>query len=330
MKNRLIVVVFMLTVLTGCRGGPGYPPPDEFNGWIGYSLRAKIFAEDIYGNMWIGLYKFDGQKWQKFFQNYENEERSIACGKDGSVWMGFIKFVVMTKDTGNTWDTYNLPSGELNRITVDDSNYLWAATTEGVRKFDGDVWTTFTTLDNLPSDTVLAIQSIKNNIIVACTEKGVAIYKNNVWLTHKENSEIPDTSYTNIVKDFQGNAWFPGFKKYDGNNWINLNIEKIEKSSDMCNITFAVDLKGNLWAGFYYKFSDNLVEYGEPPEGNGILKYNMQTGVITEFHSYSGEGQYDPPGNSGLLHGAVYSIFVDSHNNKWMGTYGGVSEYTME
>jgi ligand-binding sensor domain-containing protein len=102
-----------------------------------------------------------------------------------------------------------------------------------------------------------------------------------------------------IVIDHDGKVWAGGYGRggisiWDGSAW-----QRDERFSWLLNITdMAVDSANRIWLG-----SDD-----------GVMV--VAGSVITTYNT----------GNSGLTNNQVRAVVIDNDNNKWFGTYGGVSK----
>lgn len=107
--------------------------------WIGYFATAQNAAN--------GLGQYDKKTWAVCNQPGDGAGKNInaiVVDRNGTLWLGTEKGGVVSFD-GKAWQTYTtregLPSNEIFGLTVDEKNNVWAATWEGVAKFDGNTWT---------------------------------------------------------------------------------------------------------------------------------------------------------------------------------------------
>lgn len=113
-------------------------------------------AVDKAGNIWVssdynGICKFNGSTWVNytmanmgFSYNLGNAVRTIVADIDGAIWAAHIpnpkqgEYGGFTKFDGARWnviDINGLPTQSIYSIYVDQSNYKWIGTNEGIGKF---------------------------------------------------------------------------------------------------------------------------------------------------------------------------------------------------
>lgn len=331
------------------------PTPEEMIGWVNYpDVYVSHMAEDIWGNIWCsrmimgpdlvrrpdGVYKFDGINWlvysgQDIGVPDPVKVNDIYCSKDGKVYVALATgYPFDYKEgigifDGNKWTVIKespsgLASNQVNCLCVDENNNLWAGTDKGLSMFNGTNWKTFTKSDGLLNDTILDVDYHRNKVF-CFTKLGFAVYDGVSWTVANYDSLY----YANCIKDFNGNIYLPklgevtgftgnqciGYWYYDGELWQFLSQERN-------SIVFAVDSKGKFW-----------VSPARPPgtENAALGGVAKQTSSEwDEFYSYASWIYADSRGNSGLLDNGVWLIFIDSKNNKWFATGGGLSKYELE
>ena len=144
---------------------------------------------------------------------------SIAGG-GGEVW-------VARKNGGAT--RFRLHGGELQTSTYTQRNGLagnavysiyrapdgtvWAGTLgEGLSRFRGGSWHTFTTQDGLPSNTISVITGNAAGDIVVGTPNGLAELRSNRWVTYAAHDGLPPGSIESLSLDAAGTIWIGSAK----------------------------------------------------------------------------------------------------------------------
>ncbi|MFA5512819.1 MAG: two-component regulator propeller domain-containing protein [Candidatus Kapaibacterium sp.] len=218
--------------------------------------------------------------------------------------MGLSKYdgTTLTTWTPEDLKTLGFPSTNIRSMKTDDQGNIWFGMSYGtIIKFDGTQTTIYNSENsNLPSGLFLYVSSInfdsKNNVWISIYQGGIAKFENDEWIVFDvNNSEVPTNDIRNIKFDSQDNLWLAtdiGLVKYDNQNWTLLN-------DDNSNITVKsilnldIDLEDNIWF-----FSSGPT---------GVFKYDGNT-----FTNYLRT-------NSELMGNTITCIYVDSHNNKWLG-----------
>jgi two component regulator with propeller domain len=141
-----------------------------------------------------------------------------------------------------------LISNEVTSIVFDPKNRAWFGTTQGISRYDGNRWVTYSSSNSkLAADEVWAIAFDKNDRAWIGTNSGINVFDGNAW-THYRFEEIGFGSPgSKIFLDHLGRIWVQG--NYDvsifaGNKWIGL---AEEDGYDNYDSSSATDQKGNLW-----------------------------------------------------------------------------------
>ncbi|MDQ6845609.1 MAG: ATP-binding protein, partial [Bacteroidota bacterium] len=181
---------------------------------------------------------------------------------------------------------------------------LWFGTLNGgVSKYDGEMFTNYTTAQGLCNNTVRSISADEKGNLWFCTYGGgLSKYAGNSFTNFTMAQGLPNNVVFGIAEDINGNLWFGtaggGAGKYDGNSFINYT--KAQGLADNVIYCIGKDKMGNLWFG---------------TSGKGISKYDGKS-----FTNYSTL--------QGLANNVIFSIFEDTKGNLWIGTSGGgVNKY---
>lgn len=188
----------------------------------------KIF-EDRRGNLWFAgeqiLIKYDG----KSFQNFSITDVAappVAIYQDDHGLISFIySYTVAVYDNGSYKflrrdEILGEPLGDkqVRASTIDSTGNLWLATNNGIIKYDGRQFTTYTTEDGLLVNDIRDILVDKQrNLWCAMWGGGVAIYNGENFQTITTKDGLVHNNVRSIFEDSQGNLWFAtdgGVTKY--------------------------------------------------------------------------------------------------------------------
>lgn len=223
-------------------------------------------------------------------------------------------------------------SAEIEQAPVQISEYpeapledrhgnLWFCTAfDGLIRYDGREFVSFTTKDGLASNTVRDILEDEDGILWIATAGGLSSYDGESFttLTEYENGPFTYGSFGkegnhrelwDVLKDRQGHLWIAtmdGVFRHNGTSFSHFPLPVIaaptsfEFTSNMVYCIFE-DQDGTLWFG---------------TDGAGVVSYDGSTMVVyTEKED-------------GLCSDRVCSILQDRQGNFWFGTSGGgVSRY---
>lgn len=287
--------------------------------------------------------------------------KSVAIDGRGVVWVS-SKTSGVGSFNGTAWTWHNqggMAAGSVKDIAVDRDGNPWFATSGGVMKYDGAVWSTITTAQGLPNDDIQAVTVGPDNALWISwfnrTSGGVSRLANNAWTYYdRNNSGLGDIQIFSILIDRNGHLWFgtksAGAKMFDGTNWTTYNSPNFLKSNEVRQIVqdsndvmwFATRgggvtrFDGENWTTFTLAdgLSSNSVwamaldsvgnlwcaTYASPPETPG-------GGGVCKF---DGERWTVYTISDGLAHNVTNGIAIDSLGRRWIGTDAGVSLMTGE
>jgi len=269
---------------------------------IVYSIK-----EDVQNNIWFATYegisKFDG----KTFKNYSvvnglpNERvEDLIFDSSGNLWLGTYGGG-LGKLLNDSIISISLREGVNNNIIKSilqdrEGNY-WIGTWNGIFKYNGDRFTTFTQDDGLTSNNMLSVFSDPMN---------------KIWF----------------------GSLAGGINVYDGKSFNHITTANGLKSNTIWSIY--QDHEMNYWFGTtngpakYYQSSNTLVTpYAEL---NGLIIYAILQDEKNAMYFGTDRGLYRYDGNSitlfstqeGLQNDKVRVLFQDKENKIWVGTLKGL------
>ncbi|MBD3240108.1 MAG: PorV/PorQ family protein [Chitinivibrionales bacterium] len=75
-------------------------------------------------------------------------------------------------------------------LVIDESNQVWVGTEQGLWRYDGSSWKTFTVLEGLPSNNITAIAVGGYGSVAVGTDRGLVVYAQGLWKTYEG---LPDS-----------------------------------------------------------------------------------------------------------------------------------------
>ncbi len=205
-------------------------------------LRRRGIVEilqDEGGAMWFatttGVSRYEDGK----FTNYtvanglsHNRVWSMMMDSNGTLWAGTRGGVC--RFDGESFVPFPIPRAEVENpysnispllawgMAEDQAGNLWFGMDgEGVRKFDGESFTTYTTKDGLAGNNVRSVYCDRRGRIWFGTAKGgVSCYDGTTFRNFTEKDGLTNNSISGILEDSAGNMWFStlgeGACRYDG------------------------------------------------------------------------------------------------------------------
>jgi len=196
--------------------------------------------------------------------------------------------------------TEGLINNSVNCVTIDDNQNIWFGTNNGVSKFDGVNWESFTTdmSPDLVDNSITAICATSAGEIWLGSDFGVSVFDGSTWVTYVEEDGLGDDRVSYISEDVDGVIWIAeknGLSRFDGSSWITYGTEEGLPFGGLNYVTF--DSNNELWLA---NSIFGLIHF----DGLNFTTYNT---------------------NSGLISNTVRAIAIDENDNKWVGTAQGIS-----
>src|SRR5580692_10214640 len=134
------------------------------------------------------------------------------------LWVGLIYATTLlaldphkalTQYTRAIWtQAEGLPQDTIRAITQTSDGYLWLGTEEGLARFDGYDFITFTKGDgSLPSNSITALAADKDGSLWIGTPDGLSHYANRRFTTFKTADGLPDNTIASLLVDHSGTLW---------------------------------------------------------------------------------------------------------------------------
>lgn len=296
----------------------GWVTYTEDDGLAGNIVDSIAIAPD--GTLWFGtgwgVSSFDGETWVTY-DRIDMPTSSIpvvALAPDGALWLG--SYYGVSRFDGDSCTTYTTCTSTINQgldrpglepnwvqaIAVARDGVVWFNTPgledRGVCRFDGEIWTTYTTDDGLVSNSVQCIAVAPDGAVWFGTGGGVSRFDGENWTTYTAQDGLANNFATSIAVAPDGTLWFgvgDGVSRFDGENWTTYTT-----ADGSWVESIAVGPDGVLWL------------YA----GQGVSRFDGQTWVT-----------YTPAnsGLAGLARGSPRGLAVDNQGRVWVGTWNGLS-----
>ena len=310
----------------------------EYKIWVGTENGISIIDQDK-------IYDFNELK------NFNNESVKLFLQDIyGDIWIGLFNNGVLRFDGQNVHKCYGLASEEIRSGLIDNRGDLWFGTfLGGLSRLPADWFEILNIKTGLSSDAVYPIAEDKEGrIYFGHYAKGVSIYdQEKITILNSKNGLISN-DLSSILVDSKGNIWYgtlDGITKFDGKKYKSFNKKNNLKSDFVLKIF--EDRNGFVWIasdGGISKYDPKIdditdvysEEYGiknswindiyEDNSGNiwfathnfGVLKFNGNNFEVIDT-------------SKGLPINNIFSVTQDRFGNYWFGTDGaGLSRFDGE
>lgn len=218
---------------------------------------------------------------------------------------------------------YAMEEGLINSNVIqmieDHQGFIWAATQDGLFRFDGYSFKQFNhdPLDpkSIPAIYINTLFVDRRGTLWVGTDDGLAefVAETESFINHQHNPDDSTSISSNIVmsidEDRDGNLWIGTFG--GGVNHFNLNKKRFT------SYTHDANQSGSISSNNIYKVlidSNNIVWIGTRNEG--LDRFDPSTGQFNNYRHIEGD-------ESSISHNRVYTLLNGSDGYLWIGTRGG-------
>jgi ligand-binding sensor domain-containing protein len=235
-------------------------------------------------------------------------------------------------------------------IAEDKAGNLWFGTSEGLIKYDGKAFTTFSIKGGLPGEEeeIWGLTIDKSGLIWVGSTGGVNQFDGEKFIpfslpdskAEKAKPMLSDKLVFKILEDRNGTMWFAtdgnGIFKYNNGTFTHLTTENGLVDNNTADIL--EDSQGNIWIGTFYggvskfdgKTYTNFTKNGMIA---GTETYNFyEDSKSNIWFTAEGYGVYRYDGHrfkqftteDGLTSNVTQSILEDKKGNVWFGSWQGL------
>ena len=279
--------------------------------------------------------------------------RTMYQDKKGNYWFGTNGDGIIRYD-GQTLEKMTLadvsPHFRVLEIVEDKASNLWFGTSEGLIKYDGEKFRTFSKKEGLPGDDeeIWGLTIDKNGLIWIGSIGGVSHFDGERFIPFSLPNSIvenpkPMLSHKlvfKIIEDNNGTMWFAtdgnGIFKYRNGEFIHLTAKYELTDNNVADIL--EDKDGNIWIGTFYggmsKFDGKTyTNFTKDKIIEGDEAYNFyEDSQGNVWFTSEGYGVYRYDGNNfkqfttedGLTSNVTQSIFEDYKGQVWFGSWQGL------
>lgn len=270
-------------------------------------------AELLWVGTEAGISSFDGTLFsdplivrQRALSHHFIED--LHADDDGTLWIVTFGGGVSIYDPEEETYEYlfppetGLPANDVYGLLEDSQGNIWVGTSEGVAKFDGHKWETFTQFNSgLAYRYVTGLAEDKQGRIWISTLSGGSVYNHGEWIEYDRfgdaegEQRLPSNSLFNVYYDSQDRVWFAtglGAAVLEGGEWTLYNRGDGLNTNIISVVT--EDSVGRVWLTHW--------------QGINILDNGIWNSLKTE--------------NADIRTDLVLASREDSRGRMWFGTIG--------
>ncbi|MCB9066663.1 MAG: response regulator [Calditrichae bacterium] len=235
------------------------------NNWQVYGKKNGLNNERIYdlyedekGVIWIGAHRGVSQFANGKFQNPEifqhlGRVNRIVGDQSGNIWIASLHNGVV-RYTGSEVERIEVPNQIFtnSRICIDYLGNVWISGKNGLSRWDGNQWKTYTVNDGLASDNVYFIaEGAPGEIWFGYHGSyGVTRFDGEIFKTYSTANGLNNNAVYSIGRDAKGNMWFGtarGVDCFDSTNFFNYSPLEGFASYESNAGGFYLDHDGSIW-----------------------------------------------------------------------------------
>ncbi len=363
---RMVGLIVMIALITACGGNntSTTSSPTRVSTALSTTATVETAAPSPDSNAALTETK---PVW-KTMENWKaaNQIRAVLIDRSGDLWTGGPAGVVHWNLQTNTPTVYaireNPESTNVIALSQTPDGAIWAGTLgNGLARFDGKSWTSFTTADGVPGNYIIAQAVTPNGDLWFTTRKENSLedshfvrFDGNDWRIEAGGAfdhlaPLPDNSIVGTYNEpYHGVSFNSQIATYDGQSWNDLGIYPNEWIDA---VTVAPD--GAIWFvadHVVYEYRDQqwvktTLPWSEKDfpsvsslaiSKDGIAWFGLShstgfdldpCGNRSEFDEERGVYRYDGKtwvqltADDGLVDNKVCAITVDASGNIWLGSF---------
>ncbi|RYM35148.1 T9SS type A sorting domain-containing protein [Brumimicrobium glaciale] len=328
---------------------------------------VAFVRESENGDVWMvssdlkNLIKYDGLNWNVY--NSSNTSLPDYLGEfvfdsNGSIWMRSYNLGLLNFDGTNVayYLTNNSPilNNEITDIVIDTNDNIWLSSYNGISKFDGQTWITYTVFNSsLPRSRIKQLMIHNDEIWAIWLEDtglggGLIKFDGTNWSEYNStNSSLPSSLQGNLQITSNGDKWmltgtWPNSQiiQFNGSTTVYHDISNSPLPSNRIK-DIALDFDRKLWLidnesnssnGYLLSYKD--YEWETYLQNSNTRWVSIQNDSIIWMGLHGGVSKLENgnttfynTANSGVPINSVTAATVDSLGNMWFASFYGLVKY---
>jgi len=268
----------------------------------------------------------------------------VLCAVAGSTALALDPRMSLTQYSHRLWtQQHGLPQDTIRAIAQTADGYLWLGTDEGLARFDGYEFVSFTKANgDLPANSITALAATADGSLWIGTSNGLAQYRDHRFRTFTVKQGLPDNAITALYSDHEGTLWLVAglyLSRYQNGRFTNYRPEADIPVSSVRAV--CEDRHHDLWvAGFsrVVKMSGGgkFVTMMEPGALQGMVVLSMISDRDGNLWIGGNQGIVERTADGairkytqrdGLPDPSVRALWQDRDGNIWAGTNNGFARF---
>ena len=353
-----IWVIFAQTWVEGRMTGPGGVSVFDGKAWkpywsnINFPLRGggHFLAAGADGKIWAGCYFvgcdrvafWDGQKWNE--EKIVSEINNMAISPDGSIWYGDDQKVTRISPDGRIQvfgKEDGIDFGYITTLLVDEKEVLYVGSMNGIFRFDGKNWQSYTAPGMRRTAIDIAFQP-DGTVWLGHFDQGISRFDGEQWTNFTTENGLPSNHIYTIAIGPDSTVWIgtkKGIARFLNETWEIVPLPEIENGWSVDSILFASN--GDIWVGALQGLLRANPEKAEPFQVIEVetgaynfdvlfedSKNRIWAGTFSKglFH-WDGRNWSAFNTQNGFPDSAVYGIGETKDGMIWVRTGWGVMQY---
>jgi ligand-binding sensor domain-containing protein len=247
-----------------------------------------------------------------------------------------------TQYTRTVWtQAQGLPQDSVKTIAQTPDGYLWMGTSEGLVRFDGYTFITYTKLQGfVPSNGILSLTTGHEGTLWIGTSEGLASYKDGKFRIYTAADGVTTKSITSVVEDADGSVWMVALgslSRYANGTGQAIPAEQLMPIRSV-RVVYE-DPEKRIWVagigGIVKRVGNDFVPVLGPEQlGDTVITTILKTHSGLWMSGGTGIARYRPghpvqhyTTKDGLPNDLTLEMMEDHKGTLWVGTYGGVSRF---
>lgn len=247
----------------------------------------------------------------------------------------------LTQYSRTVWtQEHGLPQDTIRAIAQTSDGYLWLGTDEGLARFDGYEFATFSKdHGDLPGNSITALAPGRDGALWIGTANGLACYRKKGFESYSTKNGLPDNAIAGVIEDHTGAVWMVAgiyLSRFENGRFTTF---APGKDLPITAVRAVYEDRGHtLWVAGYGGVARREGGRFVPVVGPETLGADIILGLIKDHRDnlwiagskgllvVSPGGQITRYGErDGLPNAFVRSLWEDRDGNIWAGTNSGLS-----